>query len=190
VTSICDLSRADRYSASHSRVAPENVGLQKEQKCNTFASHTCNEVRLSVLGIPKKEVGETKRLDKIKMIMTKRYDYATFLPLALSVCGVERCEVLACLHVVMKMYRYSLEERVFILKTYWITGSIKKYPPSKRCIQLLLKSLSYLILSCYQLPFCEFPKHYRYDMQMYCTFVLFVNEHFPGLPASGTHYIR
>jgi hypothetical protein len=25
------------YSASHSRVAPENVGLQKEQKCNTFA---------------------------------------------------------------------------------------------------------------------------------------------------------
>jgi hypothetical protein len=26
-----------RYSASHSRVAPENVGLQNEQKCNTFA---------------------------------------------------------------------------------------------------------------------------------------------------------
>jgi hypothetical protein len=25
------------YSASHSWVAPENVGLQKEQKCNTFA---------------------------------------------------------------------------------------------------------------------------------------------------------
>jgi hypothetical protein len=24
-------------------------------------------------------------------------------------------------------------------------------------------------------------------MQMYCTFVLFVNHHFPGLPASGTH---
>jgi hypothetical protein len=24
-------------------------------------------------------------------------------------------------------------------------------------------------------------------MQMYCTFVLFVNQHFPGLPASGTH---
>jgi hypothetical protein len=22
---------------------------------------------------------------------------------------------------------------------------------------------------------------------MYCTFVLFVNQHFPGLPASGTH---
>jgi hypothetical protein len=39
---------------------------------------------------------------------------------------------------------------------------------------------------------CEFPKHttafhYRYDMQMYCTFVLFVNQHFLGLPASGTH---
>jgi hypothetical protein len=24
-------------------------------------------------------------------------------------------------------------------------------------------------------------------MQMYCTFVLFVNQYFPGLPASGTH---
>jgi hypothetical protein len=34
------------YSASHSRVAPEHVGLQKEQKYNTFACHTCNEVRL------------------------------------------------------------------------------------------------------------------------------------------------
>jgi hypothetical protein len=28
--------------------------------------------------------------------------------------------------------------------------------------------------------------HYRYDMGMYCTLVLFVNQHFPGLPASGT----
>jgi hypothetical protein len=45
---------------SHSRVALENVGLQKEQKCNTFACHTCNEVRLCVLGILKKEVGNTK----------------------------------------------------------------------------------------------------------------------------------
>jgi hypothetical protein len=26
-------------------------------------------------------------------------------------------------------------------------------------------------------------------MQMYCTFVLFINQHFPGLPASGTHCI-
>jgi hypothetical protein len=49
------------YSASHSRVAPEKVGLRKEQKCNTFVCHTCNEVRLCVLGIRKKEVGNTKR---------------------------------------------------------------------------------------------------------------------------------
>jgi hypothetical protein len=49
------------YSASHSGVAPENVGLQKEQKYNTFACHTCNEVRLCVLGIRKKEVRNTKR---------------------------------------------------------------------------------------------------------------------------------
>jgi hypothetical protein len=33
--------------------------------------------------------------------------------------------VLACFHDVVKMYRYSLEERVFIVKAYWITGSIK-----------------------------------------------------------------
>jgi hypothetical protein len=49
------------YSASRSRVAPENVGLQKEQKCNTFVCHTCNEVRLCVLRIRKKEVDNTKR---------------------------------------------------------------------------------------------------------------------------------
>jgi hypothetical protein len=48
------------------------------------------------------------------------------------------------------MYRYSLEERVFIVKTYWIAGSIQncqerfveqfggRNPPSKRCIQLLV----------------------------------------------------
>jgi hypothetical protein len=121
--------------------------------------------------------------------------------------------VLACFHVVVKLYRYSLEERVFIVKTYWITGSIKncrrksvekfggRNPPSKRCIQLLVAGCVtvsfrvdylYLIFSCCQLPFYEFPKHttalhYRCDMQIYCTFVLFVNQHFPGLPASGTH---
>jgi hypothetical protein len=48
------------YSASHLRVAPDNVGLQKEQKCNTFACHTHNEVRLCVLGIRKKEVSNMK----------------------------------------------------------------------------------------------------------------------------------
>jgi hypothetical protein len=44
------------YSASHSRVAPENVGLQKEQKYNTLACHTCNEVRLCVLEIRKRKL--------------------------------------------------------------------------------------------------------------------------------------
>jgi hypothetical protein len=52
---------AKEYSAFHSRVAPENIGLQKEQMCSTFAFHTCNEVRLRVLGIRRKEVGNTKR---------------------------------------------------------------------------------------------------------------------------------
>jgi hypothetical protein len=36
---------------------------------------------------------------------------------------------------------------------------------------------------------CDNSISYRYDMQMYCTFVLFVNQHFPGLPASETHCI-
>jgi hypothetical protein len=44
------------YSASHSQVAPGNFGLQKEQKYNTFACHTCNEVRLCVLGIRKRKL--------------------------------------------------------------------------------------------------------------------------------------
>jgi hypothetical protein len=51
------------------------------------------------------------------------------------------------------MYRYSLEEQEFIVKTYWITGSIKNFqrrfveqfggrnPPLKHCIQLLVKKL-------------------------------------------------
>jgi hypothetical protein len=51
------------------------------------------------------------------------------------------------------MYRYSLEEQVFIVKAYWITGSIKncqrrfaeqfggQNPPSKRCIQFSVKKL-------------------------------------------------
>jgi hypothetical protein len=55
------LTLVAKYSASHSRVAPENVGLQKEQKCNIFGCHTCNDVRLCVLGIHKKEVGNMKR---------------------------------------------------------------------------------------------------------------------------------
>jgi hypothetical protein len=73
--------------------------------------------------------------------------------LTLSVSREERCEVFACFHVVVKMYRYSLEERVFIVKTYWIIGFIKncqrrfvehfggRNPPSKHFIQLLVKKL-------------------------------------------------
>jgi hypothetical protein len=66
------------------------------------------------------EFGKRKlatRKEKIKIIKS--------LPLALSVSREERCEVLACFHVVVKIYQYSLEERVFIVKTFWITGSIK-----------------------------------------------------------------
>jgi hypothetical protein len=132
--------------------------------------------------------------DKIKIIKS--------LLLALSVSREERCEVLACFHVVVKMYQYSLEERVFTVKTYWITGSNKncqrrfvehfggRNPPSKRCIQLLVAGcvvvsflvdylyliLSYLIFSSYQLPFCEFPTHttaLHYGMTCKCIAILF-----------------
>jgi hypothetical protein len=133
------------------------------------------------------------------------------LPLALSVSRVERCEVLACFHVVVKMYRYCLEERVFIVKAYWITGSIKhcqrrfieqfggRNPTSKRCIQLLvagciavsfLVDYLYLILSLRIANFFFANSQNRqphFITDMTCTFVLFVNQHFPGLPASGTH---
>jgi hypothetical protein len=88
------------YSASHSRVAPEKVGLQKEQNYNTFACHTCNEVRLCFVNSQKGSWQHEKIIPK----------HTTTL-------------------------------------------------------------------------------HYRCDMQMYCNFVLFVNQHFLGLPASGTHCI-
>jgi hypothetical protein len=88
------------YSASHSRVDPENVCLQKEQKYNTFACHTCNEVWL-FWEFAKRKLA--KRKDKIKIIMMIRDGYATCLPLALSVSREERCEVLACFHVVVKI---------------------------------------------------------------------------------------
>jgi hypothetical protein len=68
----------------------------------------------------------------------------------------------------------------------WVAVSFRLY--------YLYLILSHHIFSCCQLPFWEFPKHatafhYRCDMQIYYTFVLFVIEHFPGLLASGTHCI-
>jgi hypothetical protein len=42
---------------------------------------------------PKRKLATRK--DKIKIMKTKRHGYATCLPLALSVSGEERCEVLA-----------------------------------------------------------------------------------------------
>jgi hypothetical protein len=49
----------------------------------------------------------------------------------------------------VKLYRYSLEGRVFIVKTCWITGCQRRFveqfggrnPPSKRRIQLLVEKL-------------------------------------------------
>jgi hypothetical protein len=56
-TSVCG---SVNHSASHSRVAPENVGLQKEQKCNAFEFIPVMKCGC-VLGIRKKEVGNAKR---------------------------------------------------------------------------------------------------------------------------------
>jgi hypothetical protein len=110
---------------------------------------------------------------------TKRYGYATCLPLTLSVSGEERCEVPAYFHVVMKMYRYSLKERVFIVKAYWISGSIKncqrwfveqlggRNPPSKRHIQLLVKKLILFYLFMLPTSFLRIPKtHNRTSLQV------------------------
>jgi hypothetical protein len=102
---------AFQCSTSHSRVAPENVGLQKY---NTFACHTCNEVRL-FWEFAKRKLATQK--DKTKIINTKTDGFATCLSVALSVSREERCEVFSCFHVVVKMYRHSMEERVFIMKT-------------------------------------------------------------------------
>jgi hypothetical protein len=53
---------------------------------------------------------------------------------------------------------------------------------------LIIFILSYRVANfLYANPQNTTALHYRYDIQMYCTFVLFVNQHFPGLSASGTH---
>jgi hypothetical protein len=72
------------------------------------------------------------------------------------------------------MYQYSLEERVFIVKTYWITGSNKncqrrfveqfggRNPPQAGCVAVSLRfDYLYLILSyLFVLPtsFLRIPK--------------------------------
>jgi hypothetical protein len=82
------------------------------------------------------------------------------------------------------MYRYSLEELVFIVKTYWITGSIKNLPEEacwtvwwpKPVVETLHSTFSekaYLIFSCCQLPFSEFPKHNRTSLQVWYANVLY-----------------
>jgi hypothetical protein len=105
--------------------------------------------------------------------------------------GDARC--LLAFTFVVKMYGYSLEERVFIAKTYWITGSIKncqrrfveqfggRKPPSKRYIQLLVGgcvSVSFHVdYLCYLfvLPtsFLRIPKtHNRTSLQIWYANVL------------------
>jgi hypothetical protein len=115
----------------------------------------------------------------------KRDGYATCLPFALSVSREDRCEVLACFHVGEKMHRYILEERVFIVKAYWIIGSIKncqrmfveqfvgRNPPSKRCIQLLVKKLILSYLFLLPTSFLWIPKiHNRTSLQVWHANVL------------------
>jgi hypothetical protein len=140
-----------RYGASHSRVAPENVGLQNEQKYNTFACHTC-----------------------MKCCCHRR-------------CW--KCPPWASIH---NWTRRCMFLKVSARITSHLSSRLTETWAESRLRNRLFSSLlSYLIFSCFRLPFCEFPKHttafhYRYDMQMYCTFVLFVNQHFPGLPARIT----
>jgi hypothetical protein len=101
------------------------------------------------------------------------------------------------------------------VKTYWITGSIQncqrrfveqfggRNSRSKRCIQLLVAGCIavsfrvdylYLILSfrVANFLFANFQntQPHKSAIHLYCTFVLFVNQHFPGLPASGTLCIK
>jgi hypothetical protein len=91
------------------------------------------------------------RKDKIKIIKTKRDSYATCLPLALSVSRKARCELVACL-----LSRRSEDVSIFFrrasvhcedLLDYWFRRRrfVEQFggqnPPSKRCIQLLVKKL-------------------------------------------------
>jgi hypothetical protein len=112
--------------------------------------------------------------------------------------------VCSCRHALLDDPTRSSKEYWYIFTTTWKQASkqaprislhdwVKRERWQAGCVAVSFH-LYYLIFSCCQFPLCELPKHttifrYRYDMQMYCTFVLFVNQHFLGLPASGTHCI-
>jgi hypothetical protein len=71
INDLCIMINSDLlYSASHSQVAPEIVGLQKEQKCNTFAFISVMKCGCVFWEFAKRKLATRK--DKIKIINTKR----------------------------------------------------------------------------------------------------------------------
>jgi hypothetical protein len=82
----------------------------------------------------------------------------------------------------------SSKEYRYIFTTTWKQAStlhLSSRLTDNASGKLLIIFIFILFFWCCQLPFCEFTKHttalrYRYDMQMYCTFVLFVNQHLTG----------
>jgi hypothetical protein len=90
----------------------------------------------------------------------------------------------------------SSKEYRYIFTTTWKQAStshlFSRLTDNASCKLLIIFILSYLfVLPTYFLRISK--THNRTSlqvwMQIYCTFVLFVNQHFPGLPASGTHCI-
>jgi hypothetical protein len=104
-------AKSKLYSASHSRVAPKMLVYKKNK--STIHLHVIPVMKCGCVFCEFAKRKLATRKDKIKIIKS--------LPLALSVSREERCEVLECFHVVVKMYRYSLEERVHCedLLDYW-----------------------------------------------------------------------
>jgi hypothetical protein len=80
------------------------------------------------------------------------------------------------------------KHRASLLTTDWNASGNQVVQPSLFVFIILVLSYPFVLpTSVLRIPKTHNRISYRYDMQMYCTFVLFVNQHFSGLPASETH---
>jgi hypothetical protein len=86
-----------------------------------------------------------------------------------------------------KEYRYIFTTMWKQASTSHLTSRLTDNASGKLLIIFILSYLFVLPTSFLRITKTHNPTSLQVWMQIYCTFVLFVNQHFPGLPASGTH---
>jgi hypothetical protein len=93
-------------------------------------------------------------------------------------------------HSLFKEYRYIFTTTWKQASTSHLSSRLTDNASGKLLIIFILSYLFVLPTSFLRIPKAHNRTSLQVWIQMYCTFVLFVNQHFPGLPASGTHCIR